>query len=35
MAFSYLFVNKQVDYNYISSVAKLFPISYIEYVLFS
>lgn len=33
-ALSDLFVDNEVDYNHIASVAKLFPISYVEHVLF-
>lgn len=35
IALSDLFVDNQIDYSYIASVAKLFPISYVEYVLFN
>lgn len=33
-ALSDLFVDNEVDYNHIASAAKLFPISYVEHVLF-
>lgn len=35
IALSYLFVDNQIDYSYIASIAKLFPISRVEYVLFN
>ena len=34
IALSDLFVDNQVNYNYIASIVKLFPISYVEHVLF-
>lgn len=33
-ALSDLFVDNQADYNHIASVVKLYPISYVEHVLF-
>lgn len=35
IALSDLFVDNEVDYNHIASVAKLFPISYVEHALFN
>ncbi|WP_294612955.1 hypothetical protein [uncultured Gilliamella sp.] len=34
-ALSDLFVDNEIDYKYIASVAKLFPISHVEFVLFN
>ena len=34
IALSDLFVDNEVDYNHIASVAKLFPTSYVEHALF-
>ena len=34
VALSDLFVDNQADYNHIASVVKLYPISYVEHVLF-
>ena len=35
IALSDLFVDNEVDYNHIASVAKLFPTSYVEHALFN
>lgn len=35
LALSDLFIDNQIDYNRIAHVAKLFPIDYVEYVLFN
>ena len=35
VAHSDLFVDNEVDYNHIASVAKLFPTSYVEHALFN
>lgn len=35
IALSDLFVDKRIDYSYIASIAKLFPTSHVEYVLFN